>query len=76
MKKKIDHLGRVVIPKPIREALSLTEGSNMILHFDLANKEITLKKDETICAACGNPNDLQKVGQIFLCQSCIHQIKG
>lgn len=76
MKKKVDTLGRIGIPKPIREAMAIKKGSFVSISYNPHVNEITLRKEEDFCAACGNTEHLQKMGQFFLCQNCINQLKG
>ena len=45
MKKKFDNLGRICIPKHIREDLALDENSYLSIEYDKNQKQITLKKN-------------------------------
>ena len=49
--RKIDNLGRIVLPKEIREALGLLENSN--LKITLKDEVIILEKTEPPCEKCG-----------------------
>ena len=44
--RRLDDLGRLVIPKEIRRALGWEEGDPLELYFDRENKAIVLKKYE------------------------------
>lgn len=74
MKKKIDHLGRVGIPKPIREDMALNEESYLSITYDSDEKKITLEKEGDSCIACGSVKDLLKVHKVFLCRNCLNQL--
>lgn len=45
--RRLDDLGRLVIPEEIRRMLGWKEGAPLELHFDRENKAIVLKKYET-----------------------------
>lgn len=45
--RRLDDLGRLVIPKEIRRVLGWKEGDPLELYFDRENKAIILKKYET-----------------------------
>lgn len=45
--RRLDDLGRLVIPKEIRRVLGWKEGDPLELYFDKENKAIVLKKYET-----------------------------
>ena len=44
--RRLDDLGRLVIPEEIRRALGWKEGDPLELYFDRENKAIVLKKYE------------------------------
>ncbi|MCL2620779.1 MAG: AbrB/MazE/SpoVT family DNA-binding domain-containing protein [Defluviitaleaceae bacterium] len=49
--RKIDELGRVVIPKEIKVSLGLIEGTS--LKVTLQNEKIILEKADPPCEKCG-----------------------
>ena len=72
MKKKLDALGRIGIPKNMREGLSLKKDDLLELSFDAKRKQIILKKAENVCCACGNQKDLLPLqNDTFLCSDCL-----
>lgn len=52
MSRPLDPLGRVVIPKEIRDSLNLTEGVR--LDIGVANDCVILRRNDAFCACCGN----------------------
>lgn len=68
---RIDKLGRLVIPKSYREALSITEYTDLIISFN--NKEIIIAPIENLCKICGNEILLRS--DFPLCNECITKIK-
>ncbi|MED1478181.1 MULTISPECIES: AbrB/MazE/SpoVT family DNA-binding domain-containing protein [Bacillus] len=49
--RKVDELGRVVIPIEMRRTLGIVEGSPMEFHVD--NQDIVLRKHEKACLVTG-----------------------
>ena len=73
MKKKIDSLGRIGIPKSIRDDLAPEGELYLSLEYDPDKKEILLKKEEDTCAFCGSCSNLLKLKEKFLCKDCLLQ---
>ncbi|HFK1476680.1 AbrB/MazE/SpoVT family DNA-binding domain-containing protein [Bacillus tropicus] len=53
--RKIDELGRIVIPKEMRNTLGLPTGSPIEFHVN--GESIVLKKHENVCAVTGKVSD-------------------
>jgi transcriptional pleiotropic regulator of transition state genes len=66
--RKIDELGRIVLPIHIRRALDLDAGKDLEIFFD--NKQIIMKKPGVSCAVCGSTKSLIRVEENHLCQDC------
>ena len=76
MKKKIDPLGRLGIPKYIRKDMNLDENSTVLIQYIPEEKEIRIKKEESACSLCGCHTDLIPIGQErLLCKACLESIK-
>ena len=71
LKIKIDNLGRIVIPKTYRKALSIE--SHDELEITLSHKTISITKPDRFCILCGS-KDLRP--DIPLCHDCIKKIKN
>lgn len=74
MSRPLDHLGRVVIPKEIRDSLNLTTGVR--LDIGVADDCVILRRSEAFCACCGNtsPHMLYHAG-VAICQKCIGKFR-
>lgn len=73
MKKKIDHLGRVVIPAEIRKALNMKDGAEYTI--TLKGRQIIIEPCEAVCAICGGAATI-KIGESkSLCKSCADTIR-
>lgn len=66
--RKIDELGRFVIPKETRELLGINIGDSLEIFMD--GEEIILRKYAPGCTFCGNMNDLIIFKGINICGEC------
>ncbi|WP_309304409.1 AbrB/MazE/SpoVT family DNA-binding domain-containing protein [Brevibacillus laterosporus] len=68
--RKIDELGRIVIPKELRKTQGLTYGTPMELFVD--EDQIILRKYEPGCVLCGSVQNLKthKSGK-KICKKCL-----
>jgi len=66
--RKVDELGRVVIPIELRRTLGIDVKDALEIFVD-ADK-IILKKYEPACIFCGNDVDVQHYKGKLVCQSC------
>lgn len=73
--RKIDVLGRIVIPKELRRTLRINEGDPLEIYTD-DEGGIVLRKHEQVCVACGDTDIHVRVLGIKLCQKCLERIKG
>lgn len=66
---KIDKLGRIVVPKPLRTKYDLNIDDTIELFTD--DKSIILKKYRESCIFCGADDDLVPYQGKAVCKSCI-----
>lgn len=71
--RKIDELGRVVLPKELRRTLSLEEGNGLEIYVN--GDEIILKKYQPGCALCGNMEQLYHSNDKLVCSKCVDALK-
>ncbi len=76
MRKKIDHLSRIAIPK---KALSRLGWSGKEVWVEvILNEEtntITLKREEPLCYFCGSQWELVKTKkEIYICKNCLREM--
>lgn len=70
MVRRIDYLGRVVIPKEIRRNLCIQEMDPLEIFVD--GDTVVLRKYERGCMCCGDYTELKKLpNDHYICQSCI-----
>lgn len=71
---KIDQLGRIVIPKPIRKKYDLELGDSLEIFNEPDG--IVMKKYSMTCAFCGNDDNLVKFKEKTICEKCLSEIKN
>lgn len=72
--RRIDDLGRVVLPKELRRTLNVNEGDPLEIFID--GEQIILKKYQPGCISCGSFDNLKKLpnGSI-VCHKCLKEAK-
>ena len=72
--RKVDELGRVVIPIEIRNQFGIAEKDPIEIYVD--GSSIILKKYERSCLFCGNTKKLVQYKDKVICNKCLEQIKN
>lgn len=72
--RRVDELGRVVIPKEIRKKLDICEKDPIEIYID--GHSIVLKKVETNCIFCGADKDLSEFKDKPICSKCLEEMKN
>ncbi len=70
--RKLDELGRVVIPKEIRNKLDIEEKDPIEIYVD--GNSIILKKSVSGCIFCENPKDLISFKDKLICKKCLEKL--
>ncbi len=70
--RKVDELGRVVIPIEIRNQFNIEEKDPIEIYVD--GSSIILKKYEKTCLFCGSNKNLISYNGKLICQKCIDKI--
>lgn len=68
--RKIDKLGRIVLPMDFRKALGLEGEAEVVLGIN--ENAITVKGVDTACRLCGSSEEVSK---LKVCSSCVRKIK-
>lgn len=66
--RKVDELGRIVLPVELRRTLEIAERDE--LEIFLEEDHIVLKKYESACIFCGNAYDLTAYKGKYICRNC------
>lgn len=72
MIRRVDELGRVVIPKEIRNKLDIQEKDPLEIYVQ--EDCIILKKYESNCIFCGNTKDLIEYREKLICKKCLKDL--
>ena len=72
--RKLDTLGRIVIPKELRTTLDLTENETPIEIF-VDGDNVILRKYQPACVFCHDATDIVQFGGKNICKSCLDKIK-
>ncbi len=70
--RKVDELGRVVIPIEIRNKFDIAEKDPIEIYVD--GSSIILKKYEPNCIFCGNSKNLTTYKDKLICSKCAERI--
>ncbi len=71
--RRVDELGRVVIPIELRRTLNIAERDALEIYVD--GEEIILKKYEPACIFCGNAKDVINYKGKNICRECLDELK-
>ena len=70
--RRVDELGRVVLPIELRNKFGITEKDPMEIYVD--GSSIVLKKYEVNCIFCGNTKNLIEYQDKLICEKCAEKI--
>ena len=71
--RKVDELGRVVIPIELRNKFNIKIKDPIEIFVD--GSSIVLKKYEPNCIFCGNSKDLISHNEKLICKKCVEKIE-
>jgi transcriptional pleiotropic regulator of transition state genes len=71
--RPIDHLGRIGLPKELRDTMDLPE--NTVMAFFTEDDTIILRKHQTGCVFCGSMDRLTEFGGKNVCECCRDDFK-
>ena len=70
--RRIDELGRIVIPKEIRKKLGINIKDPMEIYAD--SNSITFRKVEYKCVFCGESKNLISFKEKLICKKCLDSL--
>ncbi|MBQ0009501.1 MAG: AbrB/MazE/SpoVT family DNA-binding domain-containing protein [Ruminococcus sp.] len=70
--RKIDEVGRIVLPIEIRKALNIDTRDAVEIFVD--SDQIVLRKYEPSCIFCGNADNVKMFKGKLVCASCAKQL--
>lgn len=70
--RRIDDLGRIVLPVELRRTMELDNGDSLEIFVE--DNKIILKKYQPACIFCGNVSDISTYKGRNVCTSCAKEI--
>ena len=74
--RRIDELGRVVVPADIRKSLDINDGDKLEIFVDYSQNSIIIKKYNTSCSFCGSSTSVKSFSGKPICEDCINKISS
>ncbi|NFV47557.1 AbrB/MazE/SpoVT family DNA-binding domain-containing protein [Clostridium botulinum] len=71
--RKVDELGRIVIPVELRRNLNIAERDAVEIYVD--GEQIILKKYEPACIFCGDAKKVVNYKGKNICEKCMKEMK-
>ena len=71
--RRVDELGRIVIPIELRRTLDIAEKDALEIYVD--GEQIILKKYEPACIFCGDAKDITRYKDKNICLPCLPQLQ-
>ncbi len=71
--RKVDELGRIVLPKELRVTLNIHEKDPLEIFVDEDNR-IVLQKYEPACIFCNGMNGIINFGGHNICRDCLQKL--
>ena len=71
--RKVDELGRIVLPIELRRTLEIAERDSLEIYVE--GSTIILKKYEPACIFCGDAQDVVNYKGRNICKKCLDEMK-
>jgi len=72
--RKVDELGRIVLPIELRRTLDIAERDPLEIYVD--GTSVVLKKYQPACVFCGSSKDVKVFKDKNICPSCQKELAG
>ncbi|GAB6138115.1 AbrB/MazE/SpoVT family DNA-binding domain-containing protein [Halanaerobaculum tunisiense] len=72
--RKVDGLGRMVIPIELRRTLGIDTKDPLEIYVD--GDKVIFKKYEPACVFCGEAGDVTEFKDKLICSDCIEEVTG
>ncbi|MFN2587473.1 MAG: AbrB/MazE/SpoVT family DNA-binding domain-containing protein [Actinomycetota bacterium] len=70
--RKIDELGRIVLPSELRRVFGIREGDELEISVD--GDKVILQKRQDLCLFCAAPNPTIEFKDRRVCESCAGEL--
>jgi len=71
--RKVDELGRIVLPIELRRTLDIAEKDSLEIYVD--NNTIVLQKYEPACIFCSSARNVTAFNRKNICAECIEKLR-
>lgn len=71
--RKVDDLGRIVLPAELRRSFDIREGDHIEIAVD--GDSIVLQKRRSLCTFCGGGDGLRAYREHQVCANCVAELK-
>ena len=71
--RKVDELGRIVLPKELRGTLRIAQRDPLEIYVD--GDSILLKKYQPACVFCGSSDDVIQIKGKNICGNCVKELQ-
>ena len=71
--RRVDELGRIVLPTELRRTLDITERDSLEIYVD--GSSIILKKYQPACIFCDDAKDVVSYKGKNICAKCLKELK-
>ena len=72
--RKVDELGRIVLPIELRRTLDIEEKDSLEIYVD--GSSIVLRKYQPACDFCDDATDVVNFRGKIVCQNCLKELAG
>lgn len=72
--RKVDELGRIVLPIELRRTLDISERDSLEIYVD--GSSIVLKKYQPACIFCDDAKDVVSYRGKNICANCLRELRG
>ncbi len=70
--RRVDDLGRIVLPKELRETMNIEEKDPVEIYVE--GEKVILKKYQAGCQFCGDSENLISVEDRKVCRECVSEL--
>lgn len=71
--RKVDELGRIVLPKELRNTLDIKEKDSLEIYVD--GEHVILKKYAPACSFCNNASEISVFKGRNVCRECLDAMR-
>lgn len=72
--RKVDELGRIVLPIELRRTLNIDEKDSLEIYVD--GNSVILRKYQPSCVFCGEAADVISYKGKNICRKCLSELQG